>query len=250
MKIFIGIDDAGRGPVIGPMLIAGVLANEKQKVLFKKLGVKDSKQVLPEKREELFEKIKELCLSYEIVATSPGEIDGRSETGLNLNKIEAIKSSEIINQLVAGLVNLKVMAEKSEFIDVQQLVKDGQEIEIEIYVDCPSPNIKAWQNYLAKYVNQPENFKLILKCEHKADINHVECSAASILAKVTRDREIEKIKAKIGINFGSGYPSDPVTKDFLEKHSSKFKHDGIFRKTWSTWQEHVKKKEQKKLGEF
>jgi ribonuclease HII len=250
MKLFIGVDDAGRGPIIGPMLMAGTLITEKQKSVLKKLGVKDSKQVLPAKREELFEKIKEIVLSYEVIAVSPTEIDGRSETGLNLNKIEAIKSSEIINQLIKGIINLKTMAEKPEFVDIQKLIKERQEIEIEICVDCPSPNIPVWQIELEKHLEKFDNIKIIMRCEHKADVNHIACSAASILAKVTRDREIEKIKAKIGINFGSGYPADPVTVEFLEKHAEKFKHDGIFRKTWGTWNDYVKKKEQKKLDGF
>ncbi|MEM4702912.1 MAG: ribonuclease HII [Candidatus Pacearchaeota archaeon] len=250
MKLCIGIDDSGRGPIIGPMIMAGILVNEKQKQELKKAGAKDSKQLLPEKRQVLYEKIKNICLSYEILAISPTEIDGRASVGLNLNKIEAIKTAEIINTLVNGILNLKRLSEREEFIDVQKMLKDGSSIEIECYVDCPSSNIVAWQNYLNKHIKKFENINLMLKCEHKADVNHVECSAASILAKVTRDSEIEKIKRQIGFDFGSGYPSDPVTMDFLEKHSSKFKHDGIFRKTWSTWQEHEKKKEQKKLGEF
>lgn len=250
MKLFIGVDDSGRGPVIGPMLMAGVLVTERQKQELRKAGAKDSKQILPEKREKIFDKIKEIVLSYEILATSPSEIDGRASVGLNLNKIEALKTAEIINALVNGVANLKNLSNKPKFNGVQQLVKDSMLLEIECYVDCPSPNITTWQNYLLKHIKRFENINLILKCEHKADVNYVECSAASILAKVTRDLEIEKIKKKIGIEFGSGYPSDPITMEFLEKHSKEFKHDGIFRKTWSTWQENQKKREQKKLEEF
>ena len=52
------------------------------------------------------------------------------------------------------------------------------------------------------------------------------CSAASIIAKTTRDAEIEKIKKKIGIDFGSGYTSDPVTCKFLKENSHKYKKEG------------------------
>lgn len=247
MKLSIGVDDAGRGPVIGPMLMAGVLATEKQKQELKKIGCKDSKQLTARQREELEKKIKKIVISYEIIATSPSEIDGRASVGLNLNKIEAIKTAEIINTLTKSLSEkLKEKGEKQ--IEKEEIPKNM--ISLEIYVDCPSPNIAAWQNYLSKYINKVDDINLVLKCEHKADVNHVECSAASILAKVTRDFEIEKIKVRIGMDFGSGYPSDPVTVEFLQKHSQKFKDYGIFRKTWSTWREHEKKKQQKKLQEF
>ena len=79
-------------------------------------------------------------------------------------------------------------------------------------------------------------------CEHKADFNHVVVGAASILAKVTRDAEIEKIKQKIGIDFGSGYSSDPKTINFLKEHANDTKLKGIFRESWSTWQEAAGKK--------
>lgn len=230
MKFFIGVDDAGRGPVIGAMLMAGVLVDEKGQKALKKIGCKDSKQLTREQRENLFEKIKEISAGYHIVATSPVEIDGRTSVGLNLNRLEAIKTAEIINEILKNMdPNVK-----------------GK---VEIVVDCPSPNTAEWKNYLLKYVKDSEK-EIIIKCEHKADVNHVECSAASILAKVTRDNEIDKIKKEIGHDFGSGYPSDPQTVEFLEKHSSKFKHHGIFRKTWGTWQENERKKEQKKLDFF
>jgi len=228
MKFFIGVDDAGRGPLIGAMLMAGVLVNETGQKALKKIGCKDSKMLTRKERENLFEQIKNISEGYHIVATSPTEIDNRTNVGLNLNRIEAIKTAEIINEI------LKKMPQKGE---------------IEIVVDCPSPNTVEWRNYLLKHINESEK-KVLIKCEHKADVNHVECSAASILAKVTRDNEIDKIKKEIGIDIGSGYPSDPVTVEFLEKHSKEFKNHGIFRKTWGTWTEHIRKKEQKKLEGF
>jgi len=235
MKFFMGIDDAGRGPVIGAMLMAGVLVDEKGQKELKKIGCKDSKMLTREQREGLFGQIKKISEGYHIVATTPAEIDNRNSVGLNLNRIEAIKTAEIINEI------LKNMNKESK--------KNSENEQIEIVVDCPSPNTTEWRNYLLKYVKDSEK-KILIKCEHKADVNHVECSAASILAKVTRDAEIEKIKKEIGIDFGSGYPSDPLTVEFLEKHSSKFKNNGMFRKTWGTWQENERRKEQRKLDGF
>ena len=92
-----------------------------------------------------------------------------------------------------------------------------------------------------------KNNKLNLICAHKADVNFKIVSAASILAKVTRDREVEKIKKKYG-NIGSGYMADPITKKFFDENFEK--HPEIFRKTWTPYKNHVNNKNQKKLDEF
>ena len=229
MAFLIGIDDSGRGPVIGPMLMAGVLVEDKNQKKLKKIGCKDSKQLTRKERDDLFDQIKEISLGYHIVATSPTEIDGRASVGLDLNKLEAIKTAAIINALI------------------EQFEEKLKGEEIKVIVDCPSPNTESWKMYLKTHIKY-ENIDL--RCEHKADVNHVECSAASILAKVTRDSEVDKIKKEIGHDIGSGYPSDPTTIEFLEQHSKEFKDHGIFRKTWGTWTDHIKKKEQKKLDLF
>ena len=222
--LILGIDDAGRGPVIGPMILAGCLVDEEIELEFKKLGVKDSKKLTPRRREMLAEIIKKRAITFEITLTHPNEITSKNHEGINLNKIEAQKSAEIINKINKG---------------------QGK---INIYVDCPSPNIKAWQKVLEGYIENPDNLEI--HCEHKADVNHVSCSAASIIAKTTRDAEIEKIKKLVGVDFGSGYSSDPVTCKFLQDYSEKHKKDGIFRETWQTWKQVCSKKEQKNLGEF
>ncbi len=222
--LVLGIDDAGRGPIIGPMVMAGVLLNSKDEPKLKSLGVKDSKQVIQTKRVLLAEEIKNIAISYHIVTIPSNEIDGREAAGLNLNKLEAVKTAEIINQL--NKTNEK----------------------IKVFIDCPSTNIKKWESYLKGYVERTENLDFFV--EHKADVNHVSCSAASILAKVTREEEVEKIKKRIGKDFGSGYPSDPATKKFIEEHGKKHKKDGIIRETWATWQNQKTKKAQLKLNEF
>jgi len=113
-----------------------------------------------------------------------------------------------------------------------------------VIVDCPSPNITAFTKFLRERVN---NKKIHIVCEHKADFNHVVCAAASILAKVMRDNQINQLKNEIGIDFGSGYPSDPKTADFLENYWDKY---DVFRKSWSSWKKVEEMKFQKKLGEW
>jgi ribonuclease HII len=217
MTLICGIEEAGRGPVIGPMVMCGIVIDEKDTNKLLQIGVKDSKLLTPKQREDLFEKIKKTAKSYEIIVISPKEIDKTLESeDLNLNWLEALTSAKILNKL-----------------------KPDKAI-----LDCPSNNIKAYSDYVKKNLN--EKIKLIV--EHKADLKYPVVGAASILAKVTRDREIEKIKKKIGINFGSGYPSDPITVEFLKKYWNKY--PDILRKTWVSYKKIAESKGQRKLGEF
>jgi ribonuclease HII len=212
-----GIDEAGRGPMIGPLVIAGVTANEEALEKLKKLGVKDSKQISPKKREALFEKIKDIAVSYDIIIVPAKEVDEALESeSLNLNWLEAIKSAMIVNKLNPDKVIL----------------------------DAPSNNPKAYSDYFRIYLKEKD---VDVVCEHKADENYPEVSAASILAKVTRDREVAKLREKYG-DLGSGYPSDPKTKAFLLKNWEKYPE--IFRQTWASYKNVAVKKNNKTLSDF
>ena len=206
------------------MILAGCLIDSELEKEFKESGVKDSKKLTPMRREILAEIIKEKALSYHIEIISPKEIDGRTNAGINLNRIEALKAGEIINHLNKNFDKIRVV------------------------VDCPSPNIEKWKNTLKSYVEKKENLEFVV--EHKADVNHIACSAASIIAKSQREKEVAKIKKKLGVEFGSGYPNDPATKKFLKDYAKKHEKDGIFRQTWQTWKNHVGNKQQKKIGEY
>jgi len=214
MSLILGIDDAGRGPLIGPMILAGVLLTKEQEKHVKKEGAADSKLLIHKERMRIAKVIESNSLKFHVVTSSPIEIDESILSGTNLNTLEAKKTAHIINEINQG----KFTKEK-----------------IKVIVDCPSVNIKAWQNTLEKFINHKENLEI--SCEHKADFNHPSVSAASILAKVRREEEVAKIKEqykKYG-DIGSGYPSDPATKEFLKKFGKPLEDSGIFRKTWATW---------------
>lgn len=246
-ELLIGVDDAGRGCVIGNMVLAGCLINSEIEPELRELGAKDSKLLTPKQRDELAIGIKEKVIQYEVFMATPSEIDTGMGEGLNLNQVEAFGAANIINILTKDLSSV-------------------QRKNLKIILDCPSINTNGWKNQLLEYVTE-KNLSENIICEHKADFNHVVVSAASIIAKTTRDAEIEKIKKEIGINFGSGYPSDPFTVEFLKKHALDFKKERIFRESWSTWQKAAgvrsdffrkdsseekdnKTKKQKNLGEF
>jgi len=219
MSLICGIDEAGRGPVLGPLVMCGLLIKEEDEKELVKLQVKDSKLLTKKKREFLFDKIKDISYKAEIIVINPDEIDHavNNHDGLNLNKLEARKTADIIN-----------------------LLKPDKAI-----VDAPSNNIKSYNQYLFELI---KNKKIELVLEHKADLNYPVVSAASILAKVTRDAEIEKIKKKIKIDFGSGYMTDPKTVKFLEKYYEKY--PDLFRKSWFPYQNILNKKFQSKLEDF
>jgi len=208
----LGIDEAGRGPVIGPLVIAGVIGSDKK---LKYLGVKDSKDLSTQQRNSMYNEIIEVVDSYKIIKISPKEIDKAVLGKSNLNWLEADYSIKIINELKPSKVIL----------------------------DCPSNNTVKYKEYVVNRVNA----KIKIISEHKADEKYPTVSAASILAKVTRDREIEKIKDKINENIGSGYPSDPVTVEFLKKNWNEY---DIFRKSWETYQKVKGNSSQSKLGDF
>ena len=214
-----GIDEAGRGPIIGPLVMCGLLIKEDGINDLVRLKVKDSKLLTKEIRESLFDKIRDVSEKYKLIIIEPAEIDnavGRHD-GLNLNRLEAQKSAEILNELSPN----------------------------KAVIDAPSNNINSYKEYLMGFVRN-KNVEIIL--EHKADVNFPVVSAASILAKVTRDNEIEKIKKKIGIDFGSGYLTDPKTAEFLKENFEKF--HSLFRKSWFPYQELANKKFQKNLSDF
>lgn len=216
VRIF-GVDEAGRGPVIGPMVMAAVAIEEAEEERLVNLKVKDSKLLTRKQREVAFDKLKDF-FENKIVIVSAEEIDEMMrQDGMNLNWMEAEKTVIMINDL-----------------------KPDKAI-----IDCPSPNTNAYASYIRERLNNPGT---ALVCAHHADARFPVVSAASILAKVVRDREIDKIKKKIGVDFGSGYVADPRTQEFLKRYWDKY--PDIFRHTWEPYREVAGLKGQKKLKEF
>lgn len=220
-ELILGIDDAGRGPVIGPMVLAGCLMDKETEKELRKLGVKDSKDLTAKRREFLAKIIKEKVETFEVVIAHPREIDGSLNNGTNLNALEALMTAKIINKINKGFKQIKVV------------------------VDCPSVSIEKWKDFLKTKIKNLSNLEVV--CEHKADKNHLPVSAASILAKSAREKEMNLLKEKYGEEIGSGYPSDPATCRFLEKYAQKHKEKGIFRQTWKTWKNACAKLQQRTL---
>lgn len=236
----IGVDEAGKGPVIGPMVLAGCLLDNETARDLEKLGVKDSKDLTQRRREFLENKIKESAISWDLIIFQPNDIDGNHDDGGNLNELEARFFSKIIS-------NINTSFQNEYFHKNSNSSEDKKQKKIKVIVDCPAVRINNWKEKLLYNLPKSQMANLDLSCEHKADKNHISVAAASIIAKCEREREMKKLKEKYGDEIGSGYSSDPKTIDFVEKHAQKYQNDGIFRKSWQTWKTAFKKLGQRKL---
>lgn len=181
-----GVDDAGRGAVIGPLVIAGVVIDFKEVSRLERLGVKDSKLLSPAKRWKLAPEIKRVVENHHVVQLSPAEIDRVVETGKKLNRLNRLEARAMAKVIT-------VLRPDVAYVDASDVLPErfGQHIAEEV----------------------PFNVKVI--SEHKADKTYPVVSAASIVAKVERDNAIDELKEKHG-DLGSGYTSDPRTIRFLE----------------------------------
>ena len=196
----LGVDEAGRGSVLGPLVIAGVIVPEKMDKVLERMGVKDSKRLAPHRRTILSRKLKKM-FEYDVVVITAQDIDRMRADGINLNDIEKNAMQDLI---------LKLNPEKA-------------------IVDAVDVKAEHFQNKLCDATG------VDVIAEHKADDKYIEVSAASIIAKQERDSFIEEINKKYikmgGI--GSGYPSDPTTKEFLTNFTYDEMPDFV-RRSWAT----------------
>ncbi|MBI0583670.1 MAG: ribonuclease HII [Methanomassiliicoccus sp.] len=176
-----GVDEAGRGPVMGPLVVAAVMVEDDRSL--RKLKVKDSKLLTRAKREELDIRIREIS-TVEVTMMAAAEIDDflRKE---NLNHLEVHLFARLIEHLRPASV----------FIDAADVVEE-----------------RFGRNIQERLTCRPE-----MVCRHRADVDFPVVSAASIVAKVVRDREMDKIGESIGRPIGSGYAHDAVTIGFIRQ---------------------------------
>jgi ribonuclease HII len=180
-----GIDEAGRGCVVGPLVVAGVLVKEENLPALAALGVKDSKLLTAKKREALFPEILRLAEKHAVVKVAPADIDRFVECSRRLhklNRLEAETMAQIITELEPDTA----------------------------YVDAADVVAKRFGQQIQEF----STFKTHIVSEHKADRTYPVVSAASVIAKVERDNAVAALRAEFG-DFGTGYLTDPRTGKFL-----------------------------------
>lgn len=215
-----GVDEAGRGPCIGPLVVAGILVETDEELV--RIGVNDSKQLTPKKREQLAPMIQKIVAKHDIVMLPASDIDDLRKT-MTLNELEVFVYSKIIERLKPEICYVDAVDVKEE--------RFGKDI-------------------LSRLSYSPQ-----IISEHKADERYPVVGAASILAKVTRDEHVRKIaqelEPQLGLPLGSGYPSDPVTKRFLQTWVSRFGSlPPHVRQSWETCQQLMRNKNTKRLDQF
>ena len=198
-----GVDEAGRGCVVGPLVVAGVTVKTHNLQLLMDLGVKDSKLLTPKKRETLYPEIIKLTEKHHIIKVPPAQID------------KVVRSSRILHKL--NRLEAQTMAKIIEILRPD-----------EAYVDAADVLEQRFENH----INELLRFKTRIVSEHKADRTYPIVSAASIIAKVERDSEITKLKVKYG-DFGSGYLTDDKTMVFLKRFlDTNDDYPSCVRKSW------------------
>lgn len=214
MKI-LGVDEAGRGALVGPLVIGGFMIDNLKLGELKQAGVKDSKLLTPAKRAELYEWLKSNG-EYKTIKVSPGEIDMKNSVGVNLNTLEINKMVQIIRELEPDTV----------------------------IIDCPSHN----ELRIKKLFQARVDCEVV--CECKADYKYPIVGAGSILAKHERDTEIKLLEEKLGVIIGAGYPSDERTIKFARQALNKSEWREHVRKSWSTYSLLKKEQEQRTLSDY
>ncbi len=194
-----GVDEAGRGSLLGPLVIAGVSLKKEKIRKLKSMGIRDSKKLTPLQREKLYKKIIKFVDNYYIAKINPYTID-KSVNKHELNNLEAKYMAKVISKLNPNIS----------------------------YVDSCDVNPSRFGKKISKLAKKGR-----IKSYHNADNRFVIVSAASILAKVNRDRAIKNIQKKH--NIGSGYPSDSKTIVFVKNYlSTKNDIPNFVRSSWKT----------------
>ena len=192
-----GVDDAGRGSLLGPLVIAGVSVKRSNVKRLSSMGGRDSKKLSPSSREKLYKKIIDFVDDYYVARIYPHTID-RSVSKHKLNFLEAKYMAKVISKLKPTVS----------------------------YVDCCDVNTSRFGKEISKLSKKSK-----IRSYHHADSKFVIVSAASIIAKVNRDRAIARLRKEHDL--GSGYPSDSKTIEFVTNWITSGKTIPSFvRKSW------------------
>jgi ribonuclease HII len=200
---YVGIDEAGRGPVLGDMVVAGVASTPGVFEDLARLGVRDSKLLSPSRRLSLYKSIISQSAVVVVVYIPPIRLDRE-----NLNTLEE-KAVVRILSVVSRAISENV-SEISVFIDEIK----GRRANIE--------------NSIRGLFQRPVNVIM----EPHADSKYTPVAAASIVAKVSRDLNLKTLRSLLG-DFGSGYITDPSTKRWVLDYYASHREPPLFiRRSW------------------
>lgn len=204
MKRVVGVDEAGRGPVIGPMVIAGVAVLEGRVAELLETGVKDSKKLSPKRREDLLGPIMGIVEGHHVEVVAAEFIDS-ARPRKNLNQIEAAYMARILDTLCPDIAQIG------------------------------SADVKPMRFKEMILSEMKSSMQMEIISTHHAEDQFPAVAAASIVAKTTRDRLVKELHKEYG-DFGSGYPSDPRTRAYIREMLARKTLPRIVRRSWKTIQ--------------
>lgn len=254
----IGIDEAGKGPVIGSMFIAFSIINlpnglkdlNKYQDSLKDLGVKDSKLLSPKKRNFIYNQLKShLDITY--AQLTPSLIDSNNAGGGNLLELEIQAIVQVLEQQKPNLVIIDALTSKPEEFGEKLLQRLSFECKIisENKADATYPLVGA-ASIAAKELREQElaeikiNVEKILTRDEKARGSESPESGSTLNPESQGpggQSSLDTVSSKpLSSQVGSGYPSDKKTQAFIAEHYENKEFDFIFRKSWKTYQNLVK----------
>lgn len=220
-RTVLGLDEAGRGSVLGSMFVGGVLVKEEDKSKLDDLGLKDSKKLSDRKREGFVPQIKELASTTVVKEVTAQQIDELRET-VSLNKIEIEVFLKVIEELEPDKVIIDLLGSDGDKFKLELKARLGEEFE-----------------------------ELEIVAENKADVNYPIVSAASILAKSSREANVRQIEDKYEIELKTGYPHDQLALQFMRNF---LEDNGELppeaRSSWSTCKRIVEESSQSDVSSF
>ncbi|MGC8648384.1 MAG: ribonuclease HII [Candidatus Micrarchaeia archaeon] len=217
-----GGDEAGRGAVIGPLVVALVVFRKDSEKKLADIGVRDSKMLSRKRREELYGEIENLAIEKKVSIITPQEINDAMKNKISLNELEAMHFSRLFDSVSSETSYL--------YLDSPDVIAEKFAIRVNTQTSKPTKvvGIKSKLEAGKKYT------KII--AEHKADVRYPIVSAASIIAKVTRDAEVKKLEKSLRQKIGSGYPSDSKTINAILKNIGNNSFMSNTREYWKTMQ--------------
>ena len=210
--MLVGVDEAGRGPVLGPLVVGICMVPNDDEALLEKQGVKDSKFLSPRRRQELHD-------WFQHTASERGWFGGTVE--FTAHDIDMALQNDGLNWLeVRGFQQALELLPSKDYLEV---ILDACDVNAQRFANRVCQGLAEWPWHGASVV-----------AEHKADSNHLVVAMASIIAKHERDRRVEEIGHRAGFPVGSGYPSDPTTKAALPMLCLQEGIDVDVRWSWAT----------------
>jgi len=192
----VGVDEAGRGPVIGPLVVAAMAVPASGgEGRLREMGVRDSKKLQPARRESIAKDL--IKYPSQVIEVPASDVDALRSTA-SLNVIEGRLFASAVLGVIAKLEKTARVA---------------------VYLDAADSSETTFERYFRGAIaGMPGEAAVVaVVSRHEADDIFPVVSAASVLAKTRREDAVARIKEELGEDFGSGYPSDARTITFLEK---------------------------------